>query len=151
MEGTIGPAGASDEPYQAPTALQDFETSNLVIPAGTDWSSDPHVLETFILPVGRAVVANVFLEVDDHLALGAGGFLTLSVNDLVQGGDAAATEISGDAGGDWDCSSALKTAQSLRSPAAYPASDITLSILLWKSPAAADITVVRARASLLVM
>lgn len=70
MEGTIGPAGDPNEPYQAPSAFQDIEVTNLLVPTGTDWVTVPHTIGEFDWPVGKGLILSLSLEVSAPPAVG---------------------------------------------------------------------------------
>lgn len=149
MEGTIGPAGASDEPYQAPSNSHVIEVTDLVIPAGTNWSAGHEIGVVEGLSVGQLCIAGAYLSV---AAVGADLSLHFAEFTDVDTSTVLAT-FSPMTGRYWatDSFSGLigDNAPSGSSPA--PASLRWVAALVTSGPIAGPITVLRARATLLVL
>lgn len=157
MEGTIGPAGASDEPYQAPTFHPVIEVTNLVIPAGTLWRTPAYHLTSVTLDEAAVIQWAFYLQTAAPLPAGHQLRLDLGDNpnshdslDLItcsflSAGDTVVLEKGSDG------------IQNLRQNIGLPAEIFTGDLHLVAEgngndvPTSAPITIIRARAAFVVI
>lgn len=76
---------------------QVFEVTDLLIPAGTDWSTVPHTIGEFTWPVGRAFILALSLEAASPPAAGDEILIEVDTPDVgsTMGGELRITSTSG--------------------------------------------------------